>query len=89
MLSQADASNAENVKKNVPKTQFIRPADNMLLFREDASNAENAQKYVLSARRRKKKKDDFSGREFPSRFLYCLLKTGIFKGYYCERFLRP
>ena len=36
-----------------------------------------------------KKKDDFSGREFPSRFLYCLLKTGIFNGYYCERFLRP
>jgi hypothetical protein len=60
----AAASNAENAKKNVPRTQFTRPADNMPLFREDVSNAENAQKSARLVHRRKKKKDNFSGRDF-------------------------
>ena len=62
--SPAAASNAANAKKNVRRTQYIRPADSMPLFREDASNAENAQKSARLEHRRKKKKDDFSGRNF-------------------------
>lgn len=66
---QAHVSNAENAKKNVRKTQSIKPADSTLSFREGASNAENAQRSAPSEHRRKKKKDNRyhlrEGKPFP------------------------